>query len=151
MNNLIATMSEITTFVTVDNTAPKQTVDSVEMDTKLENVAINASTVYVSDIFFWLIVDDVHNDNAEYCVTTNDEHEPILDSSVSLPDTIQVNWVLCNKLWLDKISFSPPARQKVYQTHVAYRFCQECENHDLLNGVRYDLVYYLDTWLDARR
>ena len=41
-----------------------------------------------SDKFFWLIVDDEHNDNVEFCVNTNDEHESVLYSSESLPHTI---------------------------------------------------------------
>lgn len=40
-------MSDITTFAAVDDTAPKQTVYSVEKEIKSDNVQIKASTVNV--------------------------------------------------------------------------------------------------------
>ena len=50
-------MSDKTTFVAEDNTAPKQTVDSVEKETNSDNVEIKASTVNVCNAD---VVDDKH-------------------------------------------------------------------------------------------
>jgi len=46
-NNPIATMSDITSFASADDTSPKQTVYSVKKETNSENIEIKASTVYV--------------------------------------------------------------------------------------------------------
>lgn len=54
-NNPIVTMSDITSFAAVDDTAPKQTVDYVEKEIKSENLEIKATTI---NVCYENVVDD---------------------------------------------------------------------------------------------